>query len=216
MKSLHLSVFFKGGDKRTTNLVANRDINSYTIINNNSLNSSPDSIEAKAQKLISSQNSPSNTTLVVVGTFLGIVKSIEKPGTRVHLDFAVINKDNSPTVLQGTYIKFNDGVVHFKKFYKSNSNGSREPDMSKWFPIVINSQGAEKLEIEFENIDLELIHKGKNDGEIFVLAESNKLSSRKFILNVDDAMLATLKDSQESADKTEIPAIFQATIQSLE
>ncbi len=217
LDSLHLSFLYKGGDKKTTNQAAGRDIINLMMVMNKGAEGNKDFIVEKAQKLIANNNYTSVVSLkVVLGTYLGIVKSAEKPGTRVHLDFAVMNLTNRPTVLQGTYIKIDDGIVHLKKFYKSNYNGSREPDMSQSFPIIINSQGAAKLQIEYENIGQILIHKGKIEGEVFVLAEGNSFSSRKFLLPVDDAMIETLRQSQESADNTGIPSIFLATIQSLE
>lgn len=217
LDSLHLSFLYRGGDRKTTNQTAGRDIYNYMMVLNKDSKGNQDLIAEKGQKLIANKNNASKANItVVLGTYLGIVKSAEKPGTRVHLDFAVMNRADRPTVLEGTYIKINESIVHLKKFYKSNSNGSREPDMSKGFPIIINSNGAEKLEIEYENIDQALIRKGKNKGEIFVLAEGNTLSSRKFLLPVDDAMIETFKQSQESADSTGIPSIFLATIKSLE
>ncbi len=214
IESLHLSFFFKTGNNKTTNQAAGRDVNNYMTIINKDAKGNQDLIVQKAQKLTANKNEISKANLkIVLGTYLRIVKSAEKPGTRVHLDFAVMNQTDRPAVLQGTYIKLDDGIVHFKKFYKSNSNGSREPDMSKGFPVIINSNGAEKLEIEYENIDQELIHKGRVDGEVFVLAEGDSLSSKTFSLPVDDAMIETLKQSQDSADNTGIPSIFLATIQ---
>lgn len=217
LDSLHLSFLYRSGDRKTTNQAAGRDINNYMMVLNKDTEGNQDLIAERGQKLIANKNSTSKSNLtVVLGTYLGIVKSAEKPGTRVHLDFAVMNQLDRPTVLQGTYIQINESIVHLKKFYKSNSNGSREPDMSQGFPIIVNSNGATKLQIEYENIDQELIRKGKNEGEVFVLAEGNTLSSRKFLLPVDDAMIETLKQSQGSADSTGTPSIFLATIQSLE
>jgi len=214
--SLHLSFFFKGGAKKTTNVAAGRDINIGMVVVNKDVDKNEDLIVEKAQKLLANKSDSSKADLIVVfGTFLGIVKSAEKPGTRVHLDFAVMNKVDRPTVLQGAYMRINDGIVHFKMFYKSNSNGSREPNMSEGFPIVINSKGATKLQIEFENIDQSLIHKGDNEGEVFVLAENDTLASKKFLLPVDDAMIEVFRQSQDSADNTGIPSIFPATIKSL-
>lgn len=213
-----LNIFFqyRGGNKKTSNFTAGRDINNtYNIVNANNFGDQ-DKIAEKGQKLLNSPKNLTNKNLVVVGNFLGIVKSIEKPGTRIHLDFAIKNLEGTPTILQGSYVKVNEGIAHFKKFYKSNANGSREPDMSKWFPIIVNSNGAEKLEIEFENVDQELIRSGLNNCEVVVLTEDNKLSSRKFALTVDQAMIKTLEESQESADKTGTPSIFPATIQSLD
>lgn len=215
LDKLHLSFLYRGGDKKTTNLAAGRDINTTMIVFDKDKSNSPDLTVSKAQKLIAKKGKSTRASLnIVLGTFIGIVKSAEKPGTRVQLEFAVMNKAAKPTVLQAAYIKLNDGIVHFKNFYKSNSNGSREFDMSSSFPIIINSNGATKLQIEFENIKQTLIDKGKNKGEIFVLAENNTISSRKFSLPVNDAMIEILKQSQDSADKTGIPLIFPATIQS--
>lgn len=87
--------------------------------------------------------------------------------------------------------------------------------MSQGFPIIINSRGATKLQIEFENVSQALVKNGKNNGEVIVIAENNKIANKQFTLQVDEAMTQTLKQSQESADNTGIPSIFPATIQSI-
>lgn len=211
--ALHLNFMFRGGDRRISNQQAGGNITNIMMVSNNP--AAQDTIVQKAQTLIADKANVTNQKLsVALGTFIGVVKSVEKPGTRVHLEFAVINNADTPTVIQGAYLQLNDGVAHFKMFFKPNANGlAREPDMSEEFPIIINSRGATKMRIEFENIKLALINPGKNEGEIFVLTEDNKLSSKKFTLQVDEVMVEVLKQSQESADNTGVPSILQVSIQ---
>lgn len=103
---LRLSLLFKAGDTKTTNQIAGGDIyNVMTVLDPSGQN--PDLLAKNAQKLIKDKGPKVTDTHIeiVLGTYLGVVKSSERPGTRLHLDFAVINKADIPTVLQGAYIK---------------------------------------------------------------------------------------------------------------
>ncbi|GEM_PF-2271524 len=202
---------FKTGDKKSANFVARGNINIGKIVLSKDSEKSGDVIEQKARVLIKDKNEKAKI-IVALGISMGIVKALERPGTRVHLDFAVLNEEDKPTVVQGAYMKINEGVVHFKLFYNSDATGARQPNLGETFPIVVAANGVARLQIEFENIKQELIHKGDNACEIYVLTARDSLSSTKFKLVVDDAMIQTFEQLQSSADNTRIPAIFPAAI----
>jgi len=145
---------------------------------------------------------------------MGIVKSPELPGIRIHLEFAVTNRHLEPRVINGTYVKLNDGLIHFKKFFRVNNDSSREPDFTTRFPIIINSKGATRLAIEFENLEQPLIEKGLLEGELFVLMGDDTYTFRKFLFEVNDAMVNTLAVLQKASSDNQKPIIFDAMIKS--
>lgn len=177
----------------------------------------PDLIAATAQNLL---NNPKSGELerqvasLVISPYLGVVKSKELPGTRVQLEFSVTNEVDRPIVIKGTVLKLNDGEVNFKKFFKIREDAVREPDFSIRFPIIINSKGATRLAIEFENLEKPLIEKGDLKGELLVLIDQTRLARQEFIFEVNDAMVNTLDLMQEHANQSGAPVIFDAMIKS--
>ncbi|MBI4035734.1 hypothetical protein HY383_02205 [Candidatus Daviesbacteria bacterium] len=151
---------------------------------------------------------------ITLSPFMGIVKSPELPGTRIQLEFAVTNNHGQPTVIKGSYVRLNDGIVHFKKFFKINPNSSREPDYTTRFPIILNTADSTRLTIEFENFELSLVEKGELVGELFVLIGNEKIASKKFIYEVNDAMVNTLEYFQSLALSKSSPFVFDAMIKS--
>ena len=213
-ENLQIILHIRGGDKTTSTLNVKGNMTIMHLSNQEQI-TNPKILVEQTERLVAEKaiHSTSQVT-IALGTYLGIVFSKEKPGTRVHLDFAVLNKNETSVALEGSYVKINKGEVFFNKFYKyTDINGSRVGDFSKSFPIIINAKGADNLNVEYENIDLKLLDNGINQCEIFVLSEGNKLSSRKFKLEINNEMVQTFIANQKSADETGIPAIYPATIQ---
>ena len=173
----------------------------------------PDLIASKVEQITSGKqlNNQQNIS-VVISPFMGIVKSPEKPGTRLHMEFAVINEKDMPIVINGVHLKVEDGLVHFKKFFKVQENSVRIPDFSTRFPIIVNSRGATRLSVEFENIDQELLKKGELKSQLFVLIGSERVASQMFALDVNEAMWNTLNNLEEVASKENSPLIFDAML----
>ncbi len=214
--SLAPSLSIKTGDKKTINLAAEGNIN---IINHAYLGTaSPDNPDLIAQKGQSLQGrninqNPSVTNIeIVLSPYIGIVKSPDLPGTRFHLEFTVSNNNPEPKVVKGAYVELNKGQVHFKKFFKINNQGSREPDLNTRFPIIIASYGATLLSIEFENLEKQLIELGKLEGELNVLVGNNGIVKQKFIFDVNESMINTLNLLQDASVKNNSPIVFDAMI----
>ncbi|MBI1833458.1 MAG: hypothetical protein HYR90_01405 [Candidatus Andersenbacteria bacterium] len=150
--------------------------------------------------------------LVTASPFIGIVKSPERPGTRVQVEFVFTNNEDNPQAIKGVYLKLNEGTVHFKKFFKVIEDGSRVPDLSTRFPIVVNSHGSARLSVEFENIEQELVKKGTVRGEVFVVLGGDNLTSGSFVLNVNEAMNNTLDYFQQFAIEKNAPVVFDAMV----
>jgi len=202
-----------GGDKKTQNLSVegNFTINN-TYVGTASVNN-PDLIASKVEQITSGdQNTRQEKVSVVVSPFMGIVKSPERPGTRLHLEFAVMNEGDIPLAINGFYVKIGEGTAHFKKFFIIKENSVRVPDFSMRFPIIVNSKGAARLPVEFENIDQELIVKGEITSQVFVLIGSGQVASKEFALDVNEAMWNTLAQLQEVATKEKAPLIFDAML----
>lgn len=73
-------------------------------------------------------------------------------------------------------LKLGDGQLHFKLFFKINENGSRQPDLTARFPIIVNSKGTARLAMEFENLEVPVIHEGTLKGELIVLTGEEKVA----------------------------------------
>ena len=221
IEEVTLSPTFKTGDKNTVNLNASGNIFvinhafAGTVSPNN-----PDLIAEKTQELLSSNNPEGNNNAhyphleLTLGPFIGIVKSPNLKGTQIHVEFVATNTDDKPNVISGCYLKLSNGLVHFKKFFQINQNGSREPDLTTRFPIIINSRGATRLSVEVENLDQQLIEKGTLKGGIFVLSRGEQVASKDFIFEVNQAMVNTLAYLQGLAENNKAPLIFDAMIKS--
>lgn len=151
---------------------------------------------------------------IVLSPYLGIVKSPDLPGTRVHLEFTVTNKLDRPIVLKGVLLKLNKGELNFKKFFRVREDAGREPDFTTRFPIIVNAKGATRLAIEFENLEKPLINQGSLQGELDVLIDRIRIATQEFIFEVNEAMENTLNLIQKQALLTNAPVVFDAMIQS--
>lgn len=178
----------------------------------------PDPIAEKAQQLISESSkqgeSPQQDAFLVLSNYLGVIKSPELLGTRVHLEFTVTNNLDRPIVIKGVLLKLNGGEVNFKKFFRIKEDASREPDFTTRFPIIINSKGAIRLSIEFENLEKPLIGKGNLKGELLVLIDRIRVATQEFVFEVNDTMINTLNLMQEQANISKSPVAFDAALQS--
>ncbi|TSC86238.1 MAG: hypothetical protein G01um10147_950 [Microgenomates group bacterium Gr01-1014_7] len=177
----------------------------------------PDQIAEQVKYIVATppnHNTNDPNLIITLSPFMGVVKSPELPGTRIQIEFTILNTQNETKIIKGVYVKLGDGEVNFKKFFKINENSSREPDYTKRFPIVINSKGADKLAIEFENLDIPLIHKGDIEGELVVLTGEEKLAKKDFIFEVNEAMVNTLDALQQNAAENQMPIVFDAMIKS--
>lgn len=202
-----------GGDKTNQNLSieGNLTIN-QTYIGTASVNN-PDLIASKVDQITSAREFKNESKAsIVVSPFMGIVKSPERPGTRLHLEFAITNEKDMPLVINGVYVKIGGGVAHFKKFFKVQEDSVRIPDFSIRFPIIVNSKGASRLSVEFENIDQHLITRGELISQVFVLLGDEQVSSKEFTIDVNEAMWNTLSHLQEIAEKESAPLIFDAMV----
>lgn len=206
--------FKLGGDKNTQNLSmqGNFTINN-TYVGTASVNN-PDLIESKVEQITSGnqQQIQQEKVSVVVSPFMGIVKSPERPGTRLHFEFAVVNEGDTPLAINGVYVKIGASKAHFKKFFIIKENSVRVPDFSIRFPIIVNLKGAARLPVEFENIDQKLIVKGEIVSQVFVLIGNEQVASKKFTLDVNEAMWNTLAQLQDVATKEKAPLIFDAML----
>ena len=204
-----------GGDESKKIAVAG-DFKVFNIYVGTPSAANPDLIAQKVDNLISSPNPNQKTTdnnlLVATSPFLGIVKTPESVGTRINLEFAIINKYDTPVVIKGAYVKLDKGRVHFKKFFKINADSSREPDFTTRFPIIINSRGATTLAIEFENVEQTLISKGNLIGELFVLTGEDSVTSTKFELDVNESLVKLLEDFQKKAIDSKTAYLFDAML----
>lgn len=177
----------------------------------------PDLVAERSQELLSS-GKPSDAIYanikITLSPYMGIVKSPNLPGTRVHLEFTVSNSYDYPQVIKGAYVKLGDDQLHFKLFFKINENGSRQPDLTTRFPIIINSKGTARLAMEFENFEVPIIHKGTLKGELIVLTGEEKVAKWNFEFEVNEAMVNTLNQLQKIAEDNKTPVVFDAMIKS--
>ena len=178
----------------------------------------PDLIAKEAQNLISNPL-PQNENIqqdafIVLSPYLGVIKSKGLPGTRVQLEFTVTNNLDRPIVLKGTLLRLNQGEVNFKRFFKVRVDAGRESDFQTRFPIIVNSRGAARLSVEFENLEQPLVKKGNLKGEILVLIDQTRVVTQEFVFDVNDAMVNTLNLMQEHANRSGSPVAFDAAIQS--
>lgn len=196
--------------------IANVQINQ--VFSGSVSSDNPDLVAEKVHQL--SENPPKEDenseqdAFLVLSPYMGIVKSPELPGTRVHLEFTVTNKLNRPIVLKGALLKFNGGELNFKKFFKVKEDAGREPDFTTRFPIIISSNGATRLNVEFENLEKALIEEGSLKGELHILIDRNRIATQDFIFDVNKAMKNTLIIMEQQALATNAPVVFDAMIQS--
>ena len=178
----------------------------------------PDLIAERVQELISNPQVQNEDTrqdaFLVLSPYLGVIKSKELKGTRVQLEFTVTNNLERPIVLKGVLLRLNKGEVNFNKFFKVREDAGREPDFMTRFPIVLNSKGATRLSVEFENLEQPLIKKGSLKGELLVLIDRTRVATQEFIFEVNDAMVNTLNLMQQQAELSGSPVAFDAMIKS--
>lgn len=202
-----------GGDKKTQNLSVEGNLTIYNTYAGTASANNPDLIASKVEQITSStQSLKQEKVSVVIGSFMGIVKSPERPGTRIHLELAVTNEGDMPLTINGVNVKMGKGQVHFKKFFRVREDSVRVPDFSIRFPIIINPKEARRLSVEFENIDHELITKGETTSQVHVLIGSEQVTSKEFTLEVNEAMWNTLFQLQEVASKENAPLIFDVML----
>jgi len=215
IEELSFSPSVKLGDKKNVNVrvAGNLVINQAYAGTVSEYN--PDLIAEKSQELLSSgktRDTIDANIKITLSPYMGIVKSSNLPGTRVHIEFTATNSHNYPQVIKGAYVKLGKGQLHFKLFFKINENGSRQPDLTTRFPIIINSKGTARLAMEFENLEVPLIHKGVLEGELIVLTGEEKVSKSEFEFEVNEAMVNTLNQLQKIAKDNKAPVIFDAMI----
>jgi len=206
-----------GGDKNNTlNIGGNLTVINHTFAGT-ATPDNPNVIAEQSQQIISHKgdgDSEEEKMHLTTGPYLGIVKSPNLLGTRVQLEFVITNECDRPKVIKGSYIKLNDGILNFKLFFKVNQNGSREPDLGIRFPVIINTKGATRLSVEYENLEQPLIKKGNLKGELIVLTGDGKVVIRKLEYEVNDAMINTLNTLQQAANENNAPVVFDAMIKS--
>jgi hypothetical protein len=207
----------KLGDKKEVNV----NVSGNLVINQAYVGTAsevyPDLIAQQTQHLLGSSNTQNNIDdkiVLTISPYMGVVKSPNLPGTRVHIEFTISNKYDYPQVIKGANLKLGDGHLHFKLFFKINENGSRQPDLTTRFPIIVNSKGTTRLSMEFENLEIPLIHKGNLTGELIVLTGEEKVAQITFEYEVNIAMVNTLNKLQKIAENNKSPIVFDAMIKS--
>lgn len=217
IERLSLSPSLKLGDKKNVNV----NVSGNLIINQAYAGTvseyNPDLIAEKSQELLSSgkvSDTIDDTIKITLSPYMGVVKSSNLPGTRVHLEFTATNGYDYPLVIKGAYVKLGNGQLHFKLFFKINETGSRQPDLTTRFPIIINSKGTARLAMEFENLEVPLIYKGVLKGELIVLTGEEKVTKEEFEFEVNEAMINTLNQLQKIAEDNKAPVVFDAMIRS--
>ncbi len=217
IEQLSLSPSLKMGDKKSVNV----NVSGNLIINQAYAGTvseyNPDMIIERSQELLSA-GKPNDTIdsniKITISPYMGIVKSSNLPGTRVHIEFTASNSYDYPQVIKGAYVKFGEGQLHFKLFFKINENGSRQPDLTTRFPVIINSKGTARFSMEFENLEVPLIHQGTIRGELIVLTGEEKIAKSEFGFEVNEAMINTLDRLQKIAEENKAPVVFDAMIKS--
>jgi hypothetical protein len=216
----NISPKFKfGGDKKTINvenLTLNQMItNQYagTISEQN-----PDLIAEQVHELSNNKESPPSSTNpnieLVISPFIGIVKSPNLPGTRVHLEFTVINNNEIPITIKGINARVGEENLHFKLFFSINDKGMRSPDLSQRFPIFVGRQNGMRIAVELENFERQLINQGELPCELFILIGNSDVVSQKFVFDVNEAMINTLNLLDAEARTNNSPLVFDAMIKS--
>ncbi|OGK23955.1 hypothetical protein A3A46_03600 [Candidatus Roizmanbacteria bacterium RIFCSPLOWO2_01_FULL_37_13] len=217
IENLTLSPSVKLGDKKNVNVnVAGNLVINQAYAGTVSANN-PDLIVEESKELLSSGKTSNTIDInvkITLSPYIGVVKSPNLPGTRIHMEFTTANSYDSPQVIKGAYVKFGDGQLHFKLFFKINENGSRQPDLAIRFPIIVNSKGTTRLAMEFENFDVSLIHKGTLKGELVILTGEEKIAKKEFEFEVNEAMVNTLDQLQKIAERNKSPVVFDAMIKS--
>ncbi len=202
-----------GGNKETINVAGDLTVNHVyggTVSAQN-----PDLLVQETQQILAATpQNPTENLELVLSPFFGIVKSPSLKGTRVQLEFTLINNNDAPKVIKGTYAEINGGTVNFKLFFSVNHEGFRVPDLTVRYPIVVNSKGVARLSAEFENIEQQLIEKGTLDCELFVLIGDINVITKKFTLEVNEAMINTLAALDQAANENNAPILFDARIKS--
>lgn len=217
IEKLTLSPSVKLGDKKNVNVnvAGNLVINQAYAGTVSEYN--PDLIAEKSQELLSmgkASDAIDTNVKITLSSYMGVVKSPNLPGTRVHIEFTATNGYDYPQVIKGAYVKLGEGQLHFKLFFKINENGSRQPDLTTRFPIIVNSKGTARLAMEFENLEVPLIHEGILKGELIILTGEEKVATEEFEFEVNEAMINTLNQLQKIAKDNKAPLVFDAMIKS--
>lgn len=74
---------------------------------------------------------------------IGIVKSPDFLGTRLHVGVVVTNSGTTPIVLERIVAEINSKELFFKQFFLFKDIGFRVPDMNMQLPLIIPTQGRE-------------------------------------------------------------------------
>jgi len=217
IERLSFSPSLKMGEKKNVNINVSGNFTINQAYAGTVSEYNPDLIEERTQELLSA-GKPNDTIdaniRISLSPYLGIVKSSNLPGTRVHIEFTASNGYDYPQVVRGAYVKFGEGQLHFKLFFKINENGSRQPDLTARFPIIINSKGTARFSMEFENLEIPLIRQGKIKGELIVLTGEERIAKSEFEFEVNEAMINTLDQLQKITEENKAPVVFDAMIKS--
>jgi len=166
------------------------------------------------EKKINKKTRIDESISISLGVYIGIVKTMFRVGTRVHLEFAVFNNHERPKAVRGVLLKMNEGTAHLKLFFKVNGDGSRLPDPTFRLPRMINKNGGDNFNVEFENIDQELITQGSNKAKLILILDDDRLAEKEFSFEIDKAMIKTLLDVEKMAFQKMQPQVFDAMIKS--
>lgn len=206
----------KTGDKIDESINM-RDLNySQIVVLFQPSDKNPDLITSEIKKLSKQKDSSKKSTIasITLSPYLGFVKSPELPGTRVNLEFAVTNKIEEPIVVKGVDASLNNDQLHFKSFFKINSDNSREPDFSTRLPIIINSKGSGRLSVVLENFSKWLVKEGQLQGKLRVLLGNHRIIQEKFIFRVNSEMINTLEGLAKVSSENKVAIVFDAMIES--
>jgi len=174
-----------------------------------------DLITDEIKKLSSNPTKQKSVHKIVLGNYLGIVTDPNLSGTTVNIEFAISNGKSYPLVIKGVSGELQGGELNFKGFFKFFDEGrQRIPDLTRRFPTLVASNGADRLEVILENLDKELITKGDLEGKLLVLTGENEVIQEEFILSVDDSMIKLIKDTKDLSKRKGIPLVFDAMIKS--
>jgi len=217
IEKISLSSSLKFGDKKNYNVNISGDLIINQAYSGTVSEYNSDKIVQKSQELLNTDKP--NTVFdknigITLSPYIGVVKSYGFSGTRIHLEFAITSNYDFNQVIKGAFVNLGKGKLHFKLFFRITEEGFRQPDLITRFPILIGKKGSIRASIEFENYEISLIEKAILDGELVLLIGEEKIVMKKFVFEVNDAMVNTLNQLQKMVDESKSPVVFDAMIKS--
>jgi hypothetical protein len=150
---------------------------------------------------------------VVLSRVMGVVVAKDLEGSRVHLEFVVVNQEDRPHVLRWAALNIGDGRLHPKQFFAVTAADLRIPQPAVRFPLVIAPKNALRVAVEFENLYRPLLSAGLHEVELVLEQDGATIVTQRFTCRIIDDTAATLRHLKSVVNQDGGAVVFDLPIE---